>query len=126
MMAPRFGYPASDWHATKELATQILRERAPLPDPTIAYSELGARLRPITFQPDARAFHEMLGEISSEEDAAGHGMLSVLVVHKDGDKMPGPGFFTLAKDRGRHVSDRERVWIDEFNRVVSYWKSHRP
>jgi hypothetical protein len=35
----------------------------------------------------------MLGEISQEEDEAGHGMLSVIVVHKYGDMQPGPGFF---------------------------------
>jgi len=39
----------------------------------------------------------MLGEISQEEDAAGRGMLSVIVVHKVGDMQPGPGFFQLAK-----------------------------
>lgn len=119
MTGQRFGYPVGDWDATKEMARGILRSRERLPDPTIAYSELGTSLLPISFQPDSRAFHEMLGEISSEEDAAGHGMLSVLVVHKNGDKMPGPGFFNLAKERGRDVADRTRVWVQEFKRVVA-------
>ena len=58
----------------------------------------------------------MLGQISEEEDAAGRGMLSVLVVHKDGDKMPGPGFFTLAKKLGRDISDRDKCWSDELTK----------
>ena len=39
----------------------------------------------------------MLGEISSAEDAAGRGMLTVVVVHKAGDMQPGPGFFRAGK-----------------------------
>lgn len=37
--------------------------------------------------------------------------------------MPGDGFFDLAAVLGRDVSDRLRVWIEEFNRVVDYWKA---
>jgi len=95
-----FGFPLSDWDETKEMARGILQARAARPSPTISYSELGTQLRPIAFEPDSKAFHQMLGEISSEEDDAGRGMLSVLVVHKDGDMRPGPGFFSLAADRG--------------------------
>lgn len=120
----RYGYAQSSWDATKALAASILRSRAKLTDPTITYSDLGLNLRPLSFEPDSRAFHQMLGEISSEEDAAGRGLLSVLVVHKGGDQMPGEGFFELAASRGRDTSDRVQVWITEFNRVVAYWKSH--
>ena len=35
----------------------------------------------------------MLGDISSAEDDAGRGLLTVVVVHKSGDMKPGPGFF---------------------------------
>jgi molybdopterin synthase catalytic subunit len=52
---------------------------------------------------DPRLFH-MLGEISSEEDTAGRGMLTVVVVHKVGDMQPGPGFFELAKHLGRDTT----------------------
>lgn len=118
-----FGFPLSDWDETKEMARGILQARAARPSPTISYSELGTQLRPIAFEPDSKAFHQMLGEISSEEDDAGRGMLSVLVVHKDGDMRPGPGFFSLAADRGRDIADQDRVWVGEFNRVVAYWTS---
>ena len=39
--------------------------------------------------------------------AAGRGMLSVIVVHKQGDMQPGPGFFELAQRLGRDTSDTE-------------------
>ena len=126
MPSATFGYSQSDWDATKQMATDFLQRRASLLDPTVAYSALGPSLRPIPFQPDSPAFHEMLGEISTAEDGAGRGMLSVLVVHKDGDLRPGPGFFELAAARGRDISDRDRCWLAEFNAVVAYWTSHAP
>jgi hypothetical protein len=116
-----YGYPRGDWDATKEHATAILRARAAsgLPDPTISYSELGAQLQPISFpDPHAHAFHALLGEVSSDEVDDGRAMLSVLVVYKDGDKMPGPGFFELARAKGRERGDRFATWIYEFNAVI--------
>jgi hypothetical protein len=61
----------------------------------------------------------MLGEISSSEDEAGLGLLSVIVVHKDGDMMPGPGFFELAEELGRRFEDRTVFWITELKRVYA-------
>jgi molybdopterin synthase catalytic subunit len=57
------------------------------------YSELVTKIQTIHLEPDSYALAAMLGEISSEEDAAGHGMLTVIVVHKYGDMQPGPVFF---------------------------------
>lgn len=48
--------------------------------------------------------------------------MTVLVVHKEGDMMPGPGWFELARQRGRNVSDKLRVWTDEINKVYAAWK----
>lgn len=56
-------------------------------------------------------------QVSEEKDAVRGGMLSLIVVHKEGDKMPGPGFFVLAKKLGRDTSDRERCWSDELTKV---------
>src|SRR6266403_499790 len=69
---------------------------------------------------DQRLFH-LLGEISSEEDASGRGMLSVIVVHKFGDMQPGPGFFELAKKLGRDTSDILKCWVDELKKVHAVW-----
>ncbi|MFN3394684.1 MAG: hypothetical protein ACK424_09015, partial [Candidatus Thermochlorobacter sp.] len=67
------------------------------------------------------ALAAMLGEISAEEDKAGHGMISVIVVHKSGDKQAGPGFFELAKELGRDTSDVLACWVAERNKVYAYW-----
>ena len=44
-------------------------------------------------------------------------MMTALVVHKEGDYQPGPGFFELAKELGRDVTDIEKCWVAEFKRV---------
>jgi len=72
----------------------------------IPYSELVSRIGTICMEPDSYALAHMLGEVSEEEDAVGRGTLSVIVVHKDGDMQPGPGFFQLAKKLGRNTSDK--------------------
>lgn len=48
-----------------------------------------------------------LGGLSAEEDVADRGMITALVVYKDGDQLPGPGFYDLAKQRGYDVSDTD-------------------
>jgi hypothetical protein len=85
-----------------------------------------ARIQTIPLEArDPRLFH-LLGEVSSEEDAAGRGMLSVIVVHKDGDMQPGPGFFDLARDLGRDTSDILVCWITELRRVHAQWSRESP
>ncbi len=54
---------------------------------------------------------EMLGEIAEEEDAAGRGLLTVLVVHKSGNMEPSVGFYELAEKLGRNTSDRMKLWV---------------
>jgi hypothetical protein len=88
---------------------------------TIAYSELVAAIRAIHFQADEKPFHNLLGQISIEENAAGRGMLSVVVVHKGGDFRPGPGFFDLAHDLGRTIVARDDFWTEELQRVYDAW-----
>ncbi len=63
----------------------------------------------------------MLGEISEEEDKAGRGMLTVIVVHKHGDMEPGRGFFDLAKSLGHKWSDKTAFWVKEIKKVHAYW-----
>jgi len=50
-------------------------------------------------------------------------MLSVLVVHKEGDQRPGDGVFKLAEELGYAVSDRDEFWITMLTRVYTYWRS---
>jgi len=62
-----------------------------------------------------------LWEISAEENAAGQGMLSAVVVYKSGDMQPGPGFFELAERLGKDTPDILRCWVKELKRVYAYW-----
>lgn len=111
-----YGYTDAQWNAAKEEMRAVLIAKA-RDENTISYTELTKEVHIIHFSPEAADFHHMLDDISREEDAAGRGMLSVIVVHKEGDKRPGPGFFTLAKKLGRDISDREKCWVNEFIRV---------
>jgi len=120
MTATKYGFKAREWEVAKEEMRQILVERARLRG-MIPYSDLVSRIKTIRLEPDSFALAHMLGEISEEEDAASRGMLSVIVVHKDGDMQPGPGFFQLAKKLGRNASDKTTCWVEELHRVHGYW-----
>ena len=66
----------------------------------------------------------LLGEVAKEEERRGRGLLSVLVVHQQGDMQPGKGFYELAKWFGRKIPDPTRYWVREFNWVFDYWANH--
>ena len=68
-------------------------------------------------------YRTFFGEIASEEDEQGRGLLTVLVVHKSGDMQPGPGFFELAQSRGRDTSRIVETWVDELKQVFAYWSN---
>lgn len=115
------GFAESDWEAAKEEARQVMIECARARR-MIPYSDLVAKITRIRLQAhDARLSH-FLGEIASEEDAMGRGLLTVLVVHKSGDMQPGPGFFELAQSRGRDTSNIVECWVEELKAVFSYWR----
>jgi len=116
----KHGFSEADWEAGKEEARQIMIARAKVRG-TIPYSDLVAQMKSINLMAhDPRLFH-LLGEISSEEDAAGRGMLTVVVVHKLGDMEPGPGFYEFAKQLGRNAPNRMECWVEELHRVHAIW-----
>ncbi len=117
-MSNKYGYSELQWEKGKREMVGILRQRASQQG-TIAYSELSSKLTSIQIGPHDPAMGGMLGQISGEEDACGRGMLSVIVVHKEGDQKPGNGFYECAVDLGRDITDRDRMWIDELNRVYA-------
>ncbi|MEP7285091.1 MAG: hypothetical protein ABI947_04905 [Chloroflexota bacterium] len=119
----KFGYSESQWTLAKNEAKQVLIERAKVRG-MIPYSELVQHIHAIAIEAHDRRLFNLLGEISIEEDKAGRGMLSVIVVHKDGDMQPGPGFFDLAKQLERDTSDILACWILEFKKVHAYWSTH--
>lgn len=108
------------WMAAKAEARDIMIRRAAVRG-MIPYSDLVASMTSVQLDAfDARLFH-LLGEISVEEDAAGRGMLSVIVVHKLGDMQPGRGFFELAQHLGRDTGDLLTCWVAELRRVHAEW-----
>jgi hypothetical protein len=116
------GFPEAAWNAAKGEARALMIERAKVRG-MIPYSDLVRAIRSIKLDAhDQRLFH-MLDEISSEEDAAGRGMLTVVVVHKHGDMQPGPGFFELAHKLGRNTKDILNCWVDELHRVHAIWSN---
>ena len=123
MRGPDHGFPEDIWNAAKAEAREAMMEVAGRED-LISYSDLANRINSCRFEPRDRCFHQLLGEISTAEDAAGRGMLSVVVVHKDGDGRPGPGFFNLAQELGRDISDQVRFWIEELKKAHDEWSRH--
>ena len=115
-----YGYAMERWESAKEEARLAIVQRARMGS-DITYGELTQSIRSISFGPHDHVFHLMLGEISEEEDAAGRGMLTALVVYQD-DRKPGPGFWDLARRLGRNINDRDKCWIEEFQRVIAAWK----
>ncbi len=91
-----YGYAEIDWERAKAEARAVLLEVAGTPDGFISYSELVGQVTAISFDPrDPRLWH-LLRQISSEENAAGRGMLTALVTHARGDMMPGEGFLRVS------------------------------
>jgi hypothetical protein len=119
-MANYFDYSAEEWQQGKAEMTSILQREAARRG-MIAYSELSNQMTTIRIAPFGLPMSEMLGEIGTQEDAAGRGLLTVLVVHKSGDMEPGVGFYELAESLGRDTSDRLKLWVNELHKVHDYW-----
>lgn len=114
------GLPQDAWELAKAEARDIMITRARMRG-MIAYSDLSKKIKSIKLGAYDQRFFHFLGEISQEEDAAGRGMLTVLVVHKSGDMQPGPGFYELASHLRRDTRDLLKCWIDELHRVHAVW-----
>ena len=119
-MVLKRGISQADWDASKEEARAIMIDRTKVRG-MITYTDLVKQIKRVRLEPhDPRLFH-LLGEISTEEDAAGRGMLSVIVVHKTGDMEPGLGFFELANILKRNTANPMNCWVDELHKVHKVW-----
>lgn len=116
------GFPAEAWEAARAKARQAMIAVA-VRRRVIAYSDLVAEIPSLDLEPQSEHLAHMLGEISTAEYEAGRGMLTVLVVRKHGDQMPGPGFFQLARSLGHDTRDREAFWIGELESVYESWSA---
>ena len=108
----------------QEIARNILIDCAKK-EKLITYSDLVRKIRsviPIDIGPHDLRLFQLLGEISIEEDRNNRGMLSVVVI-REVDQRPGPGFFKLAEQLGKIFSDseKEEFWIAELKKVFYYW-----
>lgn len=125
MATNQYGFDFEAWEKAKEEAREVLiqvaRQRRRIP-----YSELVSKIHAITIDYDDARLSHFLDEISSEEDDKGRGLLTVVVVHKQGDMQPGPGFFKMAQRRGRNMSDKLNFWVEEFNKIHDYWANKNP
>jgi hypothetical protein len=113
------GFGDAAWEAAKAegkaALAQCARERK-----MISYTEFIHRICSISFEtPYDSRLPQFLAEISMEEAKAGRGMMTALVVRKNGDRMPGQGFFELAGRLGYDVSDPDKFWIEQVNKVFA-------
>lgn len=117
----KYGYAADTWGRAKSEAVRAIEAQAKR-ESTITYVDLTRRIQAIAFSPTDYAFHSLLSEVSKDEDSAGRGLLSALVVRKE-DGLPGQGFFDLARELGRDFTDETRFWTDELRVVFSKWQA---
>lgn len=118
-----FDVPPSQWEAAIQEAREAIIRSAKRRQP-IYYSSLVNQISSVRLEAhDPRLFH-MLGQIASDEDKAGRGLLTAVVVHKH-DGQPGLGFYELAKTRGRDISDQLKCWSTELRAVFDYWADHK-
>jgi len=116
-------YSTSELSAAREEIRTILIKTARSRG-TLTYSDVCDRVEAIRLHPRNQLFFKLLIDISNEEDDAGRGLLSALVVRKS-DGTPGPGFFDLARSRGRSFSDERIYWHDEKERVYRRFSADR-
>lgn len=114
------GFAASDWIVARETAREILIKQARRPNPLITYGNLLAQL-PIALEPHDPRVSFLLDEISTSEHEHGRGFLTVLVVHKHGSAIPGPGFFAMAKQCGEEFDDDLEFYTRAYREVINHW-----
>ena len=115
-----YGFSQAEWDSAKREARELMIERAKVQG-MIPYSDLASKIKAVRLEAHDQVLFNLLAQISCEEDEAGRGLLSVIVIHKRGDMQPGPGFFELAKQRGRKVSDMLKCWVEEVRKVHTEW-----
>ena len=116
-----YGFDNAAWDTAKVEAKAILAERARVRG-MMPYSDLANRITALSFDySDARFNRWFLREVSVEEYAAGRGMMTALVVYKEGSMEPGPGFYELAEELGLDTNDIEACWVAQLHEVHRAW-----
>jgi hypothetical protein len=116
------GFSDATWESAKAEGKAALAECARAKE-MISYTEFMQQICSISFEtPYDSRLPQLLAEISTEEANAGRGMMTALVVRKNGDQRPGGGFFELAERLGYDVSNPEKFWIEQVNKVFASWQ----
>jgi hypothetical protein len=116
------GFSDAAWEAAKAEGNAALAECAQAKK-MISYTEFIRHICSISFEtPYDSRLPDFLAEISTEEAKAGRGMMTALVVRKNGDQRPGSGFFELAERLGYDTSDPEKFWLEQVNKVFASWQ----
>ncbi|MPZ77938.1 MAG: hypothetical protein GEU77_15595 [Deltaproteobacteria bacterium] len=115
----KHGFSDAPWESAKAEGKAALAECARAKK-MISYTDFMHQIRSISFEtPHDSRLPQFLAEISTEEAKAGRGMMTALVVRKNGDQRPGAGFFELAGRLGYDISDPEKFWLEEVNKVFA-------
>ncbi len=114
------GFSPAIWNAAKSEAKQEMIATA-VAQGVMNYTQLAESITSIFLQADDLRLAFLLDEISREEDLAGRGMLTAVVVRKSNGQ-PGKGFFRLAKQLGRNTSCETTFWIEELRTVHKSWR----
>lgn len=120
----KYGYSPESWSALKNEIRSILIRAATSVEQTISYTDLAETVQSACLKPFSQPLFAALTELSEEEDTAGRGMLSAVVIRKDRRKTRKSGFIKLAARRGRDVTNVRECWDAEIERVCNYWCAH--
>jgi len=119
----RFNIPPDLWARGVDEIYELLADVARR-STTITYGDV-AQLESVTLEPDSRAFHHMLGDVSVRAVDLGAPLLSAVVVHRGGGR-PGRGFCELARRLGFEMADDPIVedvfWGRQIEAVHAWWR----
>lgn len=120
----KYRFSPENWSALKNEIRSILIHTATSVEQTISYSDLAETVKSASLKPFSQPLFAVLTELSEEEDAAGRGMLSAVVIRKDRRKTRKSGLIKLAAKLGRDVTNVRECWDAEIERVCKYWSAH--
>jgi hypothetical protein len=118
----KHGFSDAAWSAAKAEGKAALAQCARAKK-MISYTDFIRHICSISFAtPYDSRLPRFLAEVSTEEAKAGRGTMTALVVRKNGDQKPGGGFFELAERLGYDVSEPEKFWLEQVNKVFASWQ----
>lgn len=119
-----YGFANEKWDSQKKEIRKILIQEAHKKK-LIPYGDLINKMTIISLKPKSDSFADMLGEISREEHRAGRGMLTVIVVGYL-SRVPGSGFFTVARELGHAKANELEILAIESSKVFYHWEKNPP